>query len=60
VQDSVWAGQQEQVAVARLFGALIHIFQEGQPLWTIRPDFPDFPQVPDCVAAPAHPSTSLS
>lgn len=44
-QEGTWAGQQEQVAVARHFGVVIHVYQAGQPLWSIRPGFPDFPQV---------------
>ena len=44
-QEGTWAGQQEQVAVARLFGVIIHIHQAGQPLWSIKPDFPGFPEV---------------
>lgn len=44
-EDGTWAGQQEQVAVARLAGILIHIFQDRQPLWTIKPNYPEFPQV---------------
>ena len=44
-QEGTWAGQQEQVAVARLFGVVTHIYQAGQPLWSIKPGFADFPEV---------------
>ncbi len=44
-QEGTWAGQQEQVALARLEHIRICIHQAGQPLWTIAPCLPDFPKV---------------
>lgn len=44
-QDGTWAGQQEQVALARCLGMVLCIYQAGQPCWNIRPDSPDFPKV---------------
>ncbi|BDA43257.1 probable deubiquitinase OTUD6B at N-terminal half [Coccomyxa sp. Obi] len=43
-EDGTWAGYQEQVAVARLCSVAIRIYQAGQPVWTIKPDYPDFPK----------------
>ena len=52
LQEGTWAGQQEQVALARLEGIRICIHQAGQPLWTIAPCVPGFPQV-------SHPAAHL-
>ena len=38
VQDGTWAGQQEQVALARRYGVMIRVYQANQPAWTIKPD----------------------
>ncbi|KAK9831129.1 hypothetical protein WJX74_004441 [Apatococcus lobatus] len=43
-KEGTWAGQQEQVALARLERIRICIHQAGQPLWTIAPCVPDFPK----------------
>jgi hypothetical protein len=48
-QDGTWAGQQEQVALAREQGLRLRIYQAGQPSWVLAPGFPDFPEV-----APRH------
>ena len=45
LQDGTWAGQQEQVALARQYGVMIRVYQANQPAWTIKPDFTDFPKV---------------
>ena len=49
LQESTWAGQQEQVALARQYGVMIRVYQANQPAWTIKPDFSDFPKVLDCL-----------
>ena len=41
----MWAGYQEQVALARQYGVMIRVFQANQPAWTIKPDYPEFPKV---------------
>ncbi|EIE22284.1 cysteine proteinase [Coccomyxa subellipsoidea C-169] len=43
-EDGTWAGYQEQVALARLCSVAIRVYQAGQPVWTIKPEYPDFPQ----------------
>ncbi|KAK9914813.1 hypothetical protein WJX75_000887 [Coccomyxa subellipsoidea] len=43
-EDGIWAGYQEQVALARLCSVAIRVYQAGQPVWTIKPEYPDFPQ----------------
>lgn len=48
LQDSTWAGQQEQVALARQYGVMIRVYQVNQPAWTMKPDFSDFPKVLKC------------
>ena len=45
LQDGVWAGQQEQVALTRLKGVKICVYQQGQPCWTIAPDYPEIRKV---------------
>lgn len=45
LQNGTWAGQQEQVALARQYGVMIRVYQANQPAWTIRPDYPGFPKV---------------
>ncbi|KAK9830321.1 hypothetical protein WJX72_010989 [[Myrmecia] bisecta] len=42
-EEGTWAGQHEQVALARLLGLQLRIYQAGQPCWTLRPGDPDFP-----------------
>ena len=52
LQDGTWAGQQEQVALARQYGVMIRVYQANQPAWTIKPDFTDFPKVLKCLLYP--------